>query len=119
MFDEDAAEVVIPDKIIVNDVTYRVTAIGAKAFYKNKSVKKVTVGKNITKIKSKAFYGCTKLKKITINSKKLKTESIGKSAFTKMKKNVKIYVPSTKYTAYKKLLKKAGVGSKAKIYKSK
>jgi hypothetical protein len=43
--------------------------------------------------------------------------SIGTSAFKKMYQKVRIDVPDAKYKAYKKMLKKAGIGSKAKIYK--
>ena len=54
-----------------------------------------------------------------IKTDKLKAGSIGSNAFTKIAKNVKVYVPGTKYSTYKKILKKAGIGSKAKIYKKK
>ena len=61
-----------------------------------------------------AFIGS--LKKIMILSTKLQSGSIGSKAFSNVAKNVKIHVPREKYKTYKKLLKKAGVGSKAKIY---
>ena len=101
----------------MDGVKYKVTSISSKAFYKNNSVKSVTIGKNVTKIGSKAFYGCKNLKQVVIHSKKIKASAIGSKAFSKVAKNVRAYVPSKKYASYKKMLKKAGIGSKVKIYK--
>ena len=109
----------IPDTITINGTVYRVTSVGEKAFYKNRSLKKIVISGYIEKINAKAFYGCTSLKEITITSTKLKTGSIGANAFKKVNKNVRIIVPTSKYKAYKKLLKKAGIGAKAQIYKMK
>lgn len=119
LFDDEVTQEVIPDTITVDGVTYLVTAVGAKAFYKNTDLKQVTIGKNVSEIGGKAFYGCSSLSKVIIKSDKLKSGSIGSNAFTKVAKNVKVYVPGTKYSTYKKILKKAGIGSKAKIYKKK
>ncbi|MBO5153080.1 MAG: RICIN domain-containing protein [Eubacterium sp.] len=116
LFDEDVTDVAIPESITIYGVTYKVTSIAPKAFYKNTSIKSVTLTSSVTKIGSKAFYGCTSLKNIMIFSTKLKSNAIGTNAFTKVAKNVKVYVPSEKYKTYKKILKKAGIGSKAKIY---
>ena len=96
---------------------YRVTSIGEKAFYKNTSLKNIVIGSNVEKIDAKAFYGCTSLNSIVINSTKLASGKIGTNAFKKINKNVRVYVLAPKYKAYKKVLKKAGIGSKAKIYK--
>lgn len=117
LFDDDVSNAVIPSSITENGVTYKVTSVGSKAFYKNTGIRTVTIGKNITKIGGKVFYGCTSLKKIVIKSEKLSSGSIGAKAFTKVNKKIKVYVPSMKYKSYKKILKKAGIGSKAKIYK--
>jgi hypothetical protein len=107
----------IPSTIKLDGVTYRVTSIGKKAFYKNTNIQKVTIGKNITKIGKKAFYGCSSLKRITVKTQKLTSDSVDTSAFTKIYKKAKIYLPAAKYKTYKKILKKAGAGSKAKFYK--
>ncbi len=119
LFDEDVEDTYIPDTITINGTVYRVTSVGEKAFYKNRSLKKIVISGYIEKINAKAFYGCTSLKEITITSTKLKTGSIGANAFKKVNKNVRIIVPTSKYKAYKKLLKKAGIGAKAQIYKMK
>lgn len=117
LFDEDVTDVAIPESITIYGVTYKVTSIASKAFYKNTSIKSVTLTSSVTKIGSKAFYGCNSLNTVMILSTKLKSNAIGTNAFTKVAKNVKVYVPGEKYKTYKKMLKKAGIGSKAKIYR--
>lgn len=119
LFDEDVVNVTVPDSVSIDGTTYKVTSIASKAFYKNKSIKSVVIGKYVTQIGSKAFYGCSSLKKIVLLSNKITSGNISSSAFSKVTKNVKVYVPSAKYKSYKKMLKKAGIGSKAKIYKMK
>lgn len=116
-FDDDVTDVLVSDTIAIDGVVYSVTSIASKAFYKNTTIKKVTIGNYVTKIGSKAFYGCKSLKNIVIVSEKLKSGKIGASAFSKVYKTVKVLIPSKKYSTYKKMLKKAGIGSKAKIYK--
>lgn len=119
MFDDDQEKVYIPDTIAINGVVYRVTSIGEKAFYKNSSLKSIVISGFVEKIDAKAFYGCTALKDIVINSTKIKNGQIGASAFKKVNKNVRVYVPKSEYKTYKKMLKKAGIGAKARIYKLK
>lgn len=102
------ASVTVPDKVTIEGVTYKVTAIAPKAFANNKKLKKVTISKNITSIGKNAFAGCKKLKKITIKSTKLKSKSIGKNAFKGTAKNLVINVPKKQYKTYKKFLKKKG-----------
>lgn len=119
MFDDDVEDTYIPDTIAINGTVYRVTSIGSNAFYKNQSLKKIVIGGYIERIDAKAFYGCTSLRDIVINSTKIKNGKIGANAFKKVNKNVRVIVPTSKYKAYKKMLKKAGIGTKAKIYKMK
>ena len=116
----------VRDTIKVNGKTYKVTAVASKAFYKNKKLTEVTIGKNVktigkyafascTKLTSaalgsglktisdKAFYKCTALTKITIPSK---VTEIGKSAFRGCGKLKGITIKTKK-------LKEKKVGSKA------
>lgn len=85
--------VTIPATVKYRGITYEVTSIG-----------------------SKAFYNCKKLKTVTIKSRKLK--SVGKNAFKGIYKKAKVTVPKSKYKAYRKLLKKAGLSSKT-VWKKK
>ena len=89
------------------------TGIAANALKKNTKVKKVTIGENVKSIGASAFNGCKYLKTITIKSKKL--ETVGKNALKSINKNATIKVPKSKLSAYKKLFKNAGQGSKVKI----
>ena len=111
------ATVIIPATVEIGGVTYKVTAIAKNAFKGNKNLKRVTIEKNVGKIGANAFSGCKKLKNITIKTTKLKTKKVGANAFKNIKSNATIKVPKKKLKAYKSMLKKKGVGAKAKIKK--
>ena len=72
------ASVRIPDTIKVNGITCKVTGISANAFKNNKSLKSVTIGRNVTVIGTNAFYGCKKLSKVSGGNRIVK---IGHRAF--------------------------------------
>ncbi|MBR4760761.1 MAG: leucine-rich repeat protein [Lachnospiraceae bacterium] len=109
----------IPATVKYKGVTYRVTAIGSKAFSKwKKKLKKVTIGKNVKKIGKEAFKNCKKLKTVIIKTTKLKKKAVGKNAFKGIHTKAKAKVPKKKLGAYKAILKKAGIkGKKQKIVK--
>lgn len=137
--------VIIPDTVVIDGVTYKVTAAEKNAFKNNKYIKKliignnvktigksafagckklksVTIGKSVSKIGAKAFYGCKELKSINIKTKKLTAKKVGKNAFkgvgSKYYKKVVVKVPSKKYVKkYKKMLQSRGLSKKAKIKK--
>lgn len=94
-----------------------VTTIKARAFYKCTKLKKITIPSKVSKIGKQAFYGCKSLKSITIKTQKLKTKNVGSKAFKGIYSKAKIKAPSKKLSAYKKLLRARGVGSRAKIRK--
>ena len=129
--------VTVPNTVKYKGKTYKVTAVAGKAL-KGKNVTRVkigdnvktigtsamenckkltsvTLGKNVNKIGKYAFKSDKKLKTVTIKSKKLK--SVGKNAFKGIHSNAKMKVPSNKKSAYKKLMKGAGLGKKVKIVK--
>ncbi len=110
-----AKTVVIPKTVKVDGVNYKVTAIAEKAFAGNKKLKTVVIGADIEKIGAKAFYKCVNLKKVTIQTTKLKAKSVGAKAFAKIHKKAVVKVPKEKKKAYKKWLKKRGIGGKQKI----
>ena len=89
--------------------------IGKNAFKNKRTLKKVTIGKNVETIKAGAFYGCKALKKVTIKSTVLK--KVGKKAFKGTNNLAKIKVPKKKLKAYKKLLKGKGLSKTVKITK--
>lgn len=130
-------KVTVPNTVKYKGKTYKVTAVAGKAL-KGKNVTRVkigdnvktigtsamenckkltsvTLGKNVNKIGKYAFKSDKKLKTVTIKSKKLK--SVGKNAFKGIHSNAKMKVPSNKKSAYKKLMKGAGLSKKVKIVK--
>ena len=109
------ASVKIPDTLTINNKVYKVTVIKDKAFYKDKKLKKLVIGKNVTKIGKRAFKGCNKLKKITIKSKKM---SFGKDCFKGIYKKAVFKVPKSKKKEYNKnLIKKAKAPKRIKVKK--
>lgn len=100
----------VAEVVTINKVKYKVTAIGNKAFKKNKNITKVVIGKNVKTIGNSAFEGCSKLKTVKINSKQL--VKIGKKAFKKCKKLKKITIKSN---VLKSVGKQAFAGTSKKL----
>ena len=103
----------IPATIKINDVTYKVTAIAVNAFKANKSLKKVTIGKNVKTIGKNAFLNCSNLKTINVKTNVLK--KVNAKALKGINKKAVIKVPAKKKKAYKKLFKKKGQASTVTI----
>ena len=132
-------KIVVPDTIILDKKTYKVTSVAASAFKNFKKATTATIGKNVETIGDGAFAGCAKLKKVTIKSttltsvgrkafqkckalkniiiksKSLKT--VGKNAFKGIHKKAAIKVPAAKYKNYVKILSKKGQAKTVKIKK--
>ena len=98
----------IPKSIKIKGKTYKVTAIGKKAFVGCKKLKKVVINSPIKKIGKNAFYNCKKLKTIRIYSKKLTKKNVLSGAFKGISKKATFYVPKGKKAAYKKIFLKRG-----------
>ena len=111
-FDEAKSTLTIPATVMLDEFTYKVTAINANAF-KGEDIKSLTIGANVKTIGKAAFQKCTSLKKITIKSSAIKT--IGKNAFKSTAKKVTVKAPKAKKAAYKKMLIKAGITKKVKV----
>lgn len=107
--------VVVPDTIVVNGTTYKVTSIEKKAFETGKKIKTIILGKNVKFIKKDAFAGCKTLQKIVVKTKKLTKKTVAKKAFRGVRKNVRIVVPKKKKQAYRKLFYQRGLNKKVKI----
>ena len=86
------ASVRIPDAINVDGITCKVTGISANAFKNNKSLKSVTIGRNVTVIGINAFYGCKKLSKVSGGNGIVK---IGHKAFGNCISLSKMTIPGT------------------------
>lgn len=107
--------VVIPATVTLQGTTYKVTSIAAKAFYNNKKLKKIVIGKNVVQIGKKAFYGCSNLKNIVIKTKELTAKTVGKKAFYKVHKKAVVKVPKKCKKQYKIWLKKTGITGQREI----
>ena len=100
-----ARSVTIPANIKAKGITYKVTAIGTKAFNGSKKLKKVTIGANIKKISNNAFFKCRSLKTVTIKSVLLTKKTANKKAFQGTNKKMVIKVPKKVKKAYVKIFK--------------
>ena len=99
---KDAKELTIPSKIEAGGVTYKVTAVAAKACKGMEKLTTLTIGSNVRTIGGDAFRGCKKLKSITIKGTSL--ESVGKNAFKDVSKNAKVKCSKDKASEYQKMV---------------
>lgn len=109
-------KVTVAASITYKGKSYLVTELGTKAFYMDKTLEYLNLGKNVKKIRRSALERCTQLKRVTFgrnlttiekrafykdknlirlifDGEKLRT--VGKRAFSKGKKSKKVIVPST------------------------
>lgn len=132
---KNARMVIIPDRIIYQGVSYKVTSIRKNAYKNYKLIQRViigknvavigkgafqncsklstlTIGKNVQKIGSKAFYKCKKLKSIRVDSKKLKLKNIGNKAFAAGYKSPKFKSAKGKKKKYSQIFLRRGLSRK-------
>ena len=102
----------MPDYALRQASNPKTVVIKAQAFQNCKRLKTVTLGTRVKKIGSKAFYNCKALKTIKIKTKKLTASNIGSNAFKGINKKAKLWIPKSKFKAYKKILLKKGVSKK-------
>lgn len=88
-----AKSLTVPDKITVDGVEYKVTAVGANAFKNCSRLQKLTIATNVKKVGKNLFTGCKKLKKIYVGPKAYKAVK------KQVKKNKKIVVESLQEAA--------------------
>ena len=61
-----SGDIVIPESVTYEEVTYSVTSIGREAFYSCRGLTSVTIPNSVTSIGGSAFSGCSGLTSITI-----------------------------------------------------
>lgn len=76
-------EVVIPEVVCYNDVTYSVTSINDNTFWDNQKLTSVVIGNNVITIGEYAFEYCYNLEKVVVGNS---VKEIGNSAFYDCKK---------------------------------
>ena len=77
IFNGYEGDIIVPETVVFEEKTYRVTSIGEKAFARSYSLKSVTIPDSVTSIGNRAFEDCQNLKSITIPD----YASIGEFAF--------------------------------------
>ena len=112
---KSAKKLVVPDKILVDGKTYKVTKIADGACKGMKKLASLTIGKNVKTIGKEAFRNCKALKSITIKTAKLTEDSVGKNAFGGIAKKAAVRCPKKQLDAYRSFLKGKGLPDKAVI----
>lgn len=105
-------EVVIPDEI----AGYPVTGIDAKAFFLNKTVKSITLGKNIRTIGQMAFSRCDSLENILVDGENAYFKSIDGVLYTADGKTLLAYPNGKDYDNYPVASGTETIGSYAFFY---
>ena len=89
---EYTGDIVIPDNVDYDGVTYAVTAIAANAFNGYKNLTSVVIGNNVTTIGIEAFKGCTGLTSVVIGDG---VTTIANGAFSNCKSLTSIEIPNS------------------------
>ena len=89
---EYTGSVVIPENVVYNGTTYRVTTIGYYAFVGCSSLTSITIPNGVTTIVKYAFYGCSSLTSITIPNS---VTTIGDAAFHRCSSLESITIPNS------------------------
>lgn len=84
--------IIIPETIVFNEVTYRVTSVGKQAFGNCFSLTSVVIPNSVTRIGRDAFWGCDSLKSIVISNG---VTSIGEAAFMECDSLNSIVIPNS------------------------
>ena len=77
--EDNASDIIIPETVEFNEVTYCVTSIGAEAFRNCDSLETIVIPNSVTSIGELAFCFCSSLTVIVIPNS---VTSIGKNAFS-------------------------------------
>lgn len=85
-------QVIIPETVTYDDVTYTVSEIGEHAFDECNEITSVSIPNTVTSINSNAFSGCRGLKNISIPSS---VTYIGETAFNGCKGLTYIFIPES------------------------
>ena len=116
---KNAKKITVPDTVKLADgKTYKVTAVGAKAFTAKK-IRTVTVGANVSKLAKKAF-AKSRAKKLILKTKRLKKASVKGSLKSSKVKKIQVKVGTKKVNKkfvkkYKKIFTKKNAGKKATV----
>lgn len=107
-------KIVIPDEVMINGWSFKVTKINKKACYKNKNITKVIVGNNVTHVGDMAFAYCSKLQNVTLGTG---ITHIGKKAMYQDKKMKRLNIKSKKLKVIGRYAFKGFKKNKISVYK--
>lgn len=93
-----SGDIVVPEIVSNNGISYTVTAIGAQTFYTSSDITSISIPHTITKIEANAFNGCSGIKSITIPQG---VTDIGDKAFYKCTGLTSITLPDSLNTISK------------------
>ena len=114
---KNAKTVTVPDAVMVEGESYKVTVINANAF-KGAKIRSVVIGKNVKKIGKNAFKG-SKAATITVKTKLLTKASIKGSLKGSKVRTVKVNISKklnkSYVSKYKKIFTKANAGAKVAV----
>ena len=85
-------DIVIPETVIFNNVTYTVTSIGESAFSRCTGLTSVAIPNSVTSIGGAAFYECSGLTSVEIPNS---VTSIGSSAFSRCSGLTSVVIPNS------------------------
>ena len=69
-------DIIIPETVVFNEVTYRVTRIAEKTFDECKSLTSIVIPDSVTSIGEWAFSDCSSLTSITFNGTKAQWQGV-------------------------------------------
>ena len=102
-------KVVISERVRIDGIYYYVTALGSRAFERNRKVTSVQLGIKVNTIGDRAFRNCRKLRDLYIQCTKLKPDDIGNRVFDGVCSGVRVSVPRSKLEEYRKMLQDKGL----------
>ena len=102
-------KVVISECVRIDGINYYVTALGSRAFERNRKVTSVRLGGKVNTIGDRAFRNCRKLRELYIQCTKLKPGDIGNRVFDGVCSGVRVSVPRSKLEEYRKMLQDKGL----------
>ena len=102
-------KVVISERVRIDGINYYVTALGSRAFERNRKVTSVRLGGKVNTIGDRAFRNCRKLRELYIQCTKLKPSDIGNRVFDGVCSGVRVSVPRSKLEEYRKMLQDKGL----------